>query len=543
MRSFLMYRQSQYGVALSLLNSIDFTDNSRFSKWVQACVAAVSGTCHRSLGQREEALSAFHNVFEQFQKIPESAFQRYLHDLSVYHIAEINAELGDFVKMLETHHLFLELGTSSNNKDMINRALNGIGRAYLGMKDYDNCLKYLYLAEKASLQGGNLPFAARNLHDMGSVYYSMKAYENALEYFDKALEIREENKLSAAAITTHLAKSKVYLAQANLPAAIAALLKAKTIAEELKILKKLYSIYEQLSIVYEKNEQYELALAYYRKFHKTKEIIDDVNNTQKENERVREANTELLKQKEIITEQKLQIEEYTSKLIDNNIHLQNFAFIAAHDLKTPIRSTSMFIGLLLRKHRLDWDESDVEYLNFITQNMANLTKMIDDLLSLSKLDQDLPPPEVVDLNELLIEIQNRLQTKIKEVQPTIIIQKSLPSVLGHESLTGLIFQNLIDNAIKYRSDSQSKIQILFEPFESCEKQQYIQFEVRDNGQGIPDDLQDSIFELFSRANHQNSNGIGLATCKKIVSNYGGKIWVKSRERIGTSVFFTLPAGG
>lgn len=542
MRSFLTYRQSQYGEALSLLQSIDLANNLQISEWVKACVSAVSGTCYRSLGQKEKSLSAFHAVLEQFHEVPTPNYQRYFRNLSVYHIAEINEELGNYAKMLQTHHQFLELGEAFENQDMVNRALNGIGRAYLGLKDFDNCLKYLHLAEEASMKGSNIPFKAKNLHDMGSVYFKMKSYKNALSNFDKALDIRVEHKLNDAAITTYVEKSKVFLAQAKYIAAISSLLQAKAIAEELKILKKLYRIYEQLSVAYEKNEQYELALACYRKFHKTKEVLDDVNNTQKENERIREVNTQLHKQKKIITDQKLQIEDYAAKLIDNNIHLQNFASIAAHDLKTPIRSTSMFIGLLLRKHRLDWDEPDLEYLNFITLNMANLTKMIDDLLSLSKLDQDLPPAEIVNLNELLIEIQNRLRTKIQEIEPEICIQNNLPDVVGHSSLIGLIFQNLIDNAIKYRSTMKPRIQILFETLTNDNKERYVQFEVRDNGQGIPDFLQGEIFELFTGTVQHNSNGIGLATCKKIVSNYGGNIWVKSKEGMGTSIFFTLLAG-
>lgn len=537
----LTYRQGQYEQALSRLKRDERKKNYPKDDFMEACYSAIKGTSYRSLGQKENALGAFHVTTGYFSSNPTQVFASYLYHIALYHIAEINAELGNYETMLAQHERFLALSQSSGNLDMVNRALNGIGRAYLGLDNYNDCLKYLQLAEKESSKAGNIPFFAKNQHDMGIVYFKMKCYDDALEYLASALKTRENYKLGDATISSHVLMGRVYIAQANFEKAITALNTAKSIAETLKINKKLSGIYELLSIVYEKNNKLDLALSYYKKFHTVNENLNDVKSTQKENERVREINTKLNQQKNVIGQQKTKIEAYASRLVETNIQLQNFAYIAAHDLKAPIRITNNFIGLLSKKYKGKWDEEDKVYIDFITKNMTSLSKLIDDLLSLSKLDQDLPPMKTINLHKLIEEILNRLQRKMKEIKPEILIEDNLPNVIGHESLIGQLFQNLIDNTLKYRSEAIPKIQISYSLTKDFDQQKYITFEIKDNGLGIPDYLQDKIFELFSGTNGENSNGIGLATCKKIVSNYGGNIWVKSEEGIGTSMFFTLLA--
>lgn len=541
-RAFLTYRLARYQDAISIINDFDEKQLKSTNEATQACRFVVLGACCRSLGQKENALSAFHVALELFFTAPSSPHQYYLYILSFYHIAEINSEMKNYEVMLEKHHQFYKIATTVDNIDMINRALNGIGRAYMGLEDFENGMEYLKKAEESSAKAANIPFLARNLHDIGEAYGKMKNYEKSLAYFHQALKIREAQQLTNASISTYIAIGTVYTAQSNFNKAIEVLNKARAMAEERKISAKLYKIYEQLSCVYEKNKQYESALEFYKKFHATKAILDDVNSAQIENERVREINTQLYKQKNIINKQKLQIEANVNKLMETNKYLQNFASVAAHDLKAPIRLAGSFTGLLERKYQQQWDDTDKQYLDFISSNVNKLAKMIDDLLSLSRLDQDLPPTELVDINTLLLEVKNRIKNKILESKAVLTIQDDLPDVIAHESLVGQLFQNLIDNALKYRSDAIPKVQVTAIDLTDSNGKEYVQFEIKDNGLGISDYLQGRMFELFSGTKSQNSNGIGLATCKKIVTNYGGDIWVSSKEGEGTSMFFTLPKG-
>ncbi len=533
----LFYKQGQYEKALFMLNNY----KSKKDILIRVCYSTMKGSCYRSLGQKENALAAFHFTIGHFHDNPSQIFASYIYHIALFQIADINAELGNYQTMLEQQEKLLTLSQSSGNVDMTNRALNGIGRAYSELGDNNNCLKYLQLAENSSSKEGSVRFMAKNQHDIGVVYFKMKLYDDALVYLNRALETRENYKLSDAAISSHILVGKVYLEQDFFEKAIDAFNKARLIAKKLNILGKLRDIYKLLSEVHEKNNQLGLALNYHKKFHAVNEDLNDVKSTQKENEKVREINTKLNQQKNIIGEQKTKIEVYASKLVETNMQLQNFASIAAHDLKAPIRITNGFINLLSRKYKNKWDEDDQEYIGFITKNMTSLSKMIDDLLSLSKLDQDLPPMKPINTRTLIEEVLNRLQNKIEDIKPKILLQDNLPNIVGHESLIGQLFQNLIDNTLKYRSEAIPKIQISCSFTNKLDKQKFVTFEIKDNGLGIPEYLQDKVFELFSGTNGEDSNGIGLATCKKIVSNYGGNIWLESEEGVGTTMFFNLLA--
>lgn len=263
-RAFLTYRLAKYHDAISIINDFNTQHLNNTNEATRACRFTVLGACRRSLGQKEKALSAFHTALELFLTEPSSDHQHYLYSLSLYHIAEISSEMKDYEAMLEKHLQFYKISTSANNIDMINRSLNGIGRAYFGLDDFKNGMKYLKKAEKSAAQAANIPFIARNLHDIGNAYATMKNHEKSLAYFYQALKIREVQQLTNAAISTYIEIGKVYTAQSDFNKAIEALNKARSVAEKMKISAKLYKIYERLSFVYEKNEQYELALEFYK---------------------------------------------------------------------------------------------------------------------------------------------------------------------------------------------------------------------------------------------------------------------------------------
>ena len=540
-QSFLIYRKNDYQLAIDRISNFRSSSYSEIDSFNIASSFCIEGACYRSIGHKENALKAFHSSIDQFEDVPSKAYQKYLYGLAFYHVGELHAELDDFDGMLEKQKRFYEIGSLFQNVDMVNRALNGIGRAYLGLKDFRNSLKYLKLAEQNSKAIANIPFKAKNLHDIGMAFLELKEYDNAIVYLRKALAVREKHSLNDAIISSYIGIAKVQIAQSFFENAIKSLHQAHSLMKNMDVKKMLATIYQLLSYAYEQDKQFELALDYYKKYQNIQEAINDIKATQKENERIRESNTELRRQKNIISEQKKTIESYVAKLADANNSLQNFAYIAAHDLKAPIRITNNFIDILQKKNNREWDDKEKTYFDIIAKNLSQLSTMIDNLLSLSKLDQDLPPVESIDMNQLIKNVLIRLEGKISKANPIIFIPDDLPAVMGHPSLIVQLFQNLLDNAIKYRRDEMLNIEIS-NRFATCsDEETYIQFEIEDNGKGIAADFQEKMFELFSRTKGKISNGIGLATCKKIVANYGGNIWVKSKEGEGTTVFFTLPA--
>jgi signal transduction histidine kinase len=217
-------------------------------------------------------------------------------------------------------------------------------------------------------------------------------------------------------------------------------------------------------------------------------------------------------------------------------YLENFAAVAAHDLKAPIRTASAFANLLERSNS-NFDEKNIQYLNFITSSISQLSLMIDDLLNLSKLGTNLPQEVPVDLNVIVEKVKALLFDMTDKAKAQIIVRKNLPTVSGHQSLLIPLFQNLVKNSIIHnKTENDSIITIDF----NIQNQDLYEIQITDNSGGIPDYILPTLFDLFSSSDKNSGNGIGLAMCKKIVSYYGGEIWVTAVPD-GSTFHFTLPA--
>ncbi len=223
-----------------------------------------------------------------------------------------------------------------------------------------------------------------------------------------------------------------------------------------------------------------------------------------------------------------------------NQKLNNFTSVAAHDLKSPLRTISTYSQLLTMRNKDKLGEKDQEMLNFVSDSSKQLSGMIDDLLAFSKIDQDLGPAQVVSIAEVIDTVKNNLASVIQEESVSIEVPENLYQVKAHKNLLSQLFQNLIANGIKFRKkDDLSVIKINTVDI----SKDTITYSISDNGIGIEKQYFDRIFTIFKRLNGNSDyagSGIGLATCKSIVEYYGHKIWLKSEVGKGTSFFFTLP---
>jgi signal transduction histidine kinase len=232
-----------------------------------------------------------------------------------------------------------------------------------------------------------------------------------------------------------------------------------------------------------------------------------------------------------------QLSEYAQKLIKSNQELTDFAHIASHDLRAPIRNIGSFTQLLEKRLASQLDERSKEYLEFVKTNVRQSTKLIEDLLNYSKIDKNIGAPQSVDLSKVLFLVNNNLQSFITEKKAQIIAG-DLPMLMGHTSLFVQLFQNFINNGLKYNKQENPTVTI------STEWQgNDMVFKIKDNGIGILPQYQDQIFGMFRRLHSSaeyEGSGIGLAFCQRIVATYGGRIWLESEEGKGTTFFFTLP---
>jgi|GEM_PF-3538488 len=243
---------------------------------------------------------------------------------------------------------------------------------------------------------------------------------------------------------------------------------------------------------------------------------------------------------DLIERANLELSKLNKDLGSANQKLNNFTSVAAHDLKSPLRTISTYSQLLNMRNQDKLEPKDVEMLGFVSTSSKQLSGMIDDLLAFSKIDDDLGPAHEVDISEVLQTVKNNLRATIEEENVKIEAPDNLYKVKAHENLLTQLFQNLIANGIKFRKeDNVSIIKINTEKV----TEDNVTYSISDNGIGIEPQYFEKIFTIFKRLNsneNYSGSGIGLATCKSILEHYGQKIWLKSEVNKGTSFYFTLP---
>ena len=226
----------------------------------------------------------------------------------------------------------------------------------------------------------------------------------------------------------------------------------------------------------------------------------------------------------------------TEELTHSNNELEQFAYIASHDLQEPLRTIANFVGLLNMKYAGKLDADADKYLGFINNATAKMQNLIKDLLEFSRIGNNISFTEV-DCNKILESVKDDLRSAIEETQAEIN-SDVLPVLIGNAVELKQLFQNLITNAIKFRKkDTVPQVRITAE-----ENKTEFRFAVKDNGIGFEEQYKDRIFIIFQRLHtvaEYPGTGIGLATCKKIVALHNGRIWVDSKPGEGSTFNFTI----
>lgn len=216
--------------------------------------------------------------------------------------------------------------------------------------------------------------------------------------------------------------------------------------------------------------------------------------------------------------------------------LEDFAYFASHDLKEPVRIITTFSQLLKRKHANQLGKEGEELLSFVTTGSRRIQALIDDLVSFSKAGAPDEGDEWVDLNQAAAMAVENLKLPIQD-SGAEIVYKDLPRVKGTLPKFVQLFQNLLENSIKYRSAGKPRICITVRK----DEEQYV-FAVKDNGIGFEQRYAEQIFLIFKRLHAQDQysgTGMGLAICKRIIEQRGGRIWAESRPNEGATFHFTL----
>lgn len=226
------------------------------------------------------------------------------------------------------------------------------------------------------------------------------------------------------------------------------------------------------------------------------------------------------------------------KLERSNNDLQQFASIASHDLREPLRMVMNYLELIDKRYSDKLDDQGREFMGFALDGAKRMESMIDDILLLSQVESSFALETPVDLHEVLANATQNLSLAIKDTG-TVITTDPLPTIMAERSRMLQLIQNLLFNAIRFRSEEPPRIHI----FTGKQGGRWL-LGVSDNGIGIGPADHERIFQLFKKASNTKEypgTGIGLALCKKIVEHYGGNIWVESEIGKGSTFFITLPS--
>jgi len=243
-----------------------------------------------------------------------------------------------------------------------------------------------------------------------------------------------------------------------------------------------------------------------------------------------------------------QLDEQTVELRRSNAELEQFAYVASHDLQEPLRKVASFCQLLEKRYGDQLDERGIEYIDFAVDGAKRMQVLINDLLTFSRVGRLNTTQDVdVDLDVTLDAALGNLTTAIDESGAEIVRPAPLPTVVGDPTLLTMLWQNLIGNAAKFHRDGvEPRIVVECEPGTGEHDGQWL-FGLADNGIGIAEEFVDKVFVIFQRLHGRDvysGTGIGLALCKKIVEYHGGTIWIDtsfSSSSEGIRFRFTLPA--
>lgn len=225
------------------------------------------------------------------------------------------------------------------------------------------------------------------------------------------------------------------------------------------------------------------------------------------------------------------------RLLQSNGELEQFAYIASHDLREPLRKIKSYTELLAKRYQGELDEKADKYIYYIVDGATRMQQLIADLLTYSRVGRAELSSTPTDLTAVLQKTIHDLEVAIHESQATVTWD-TLPTLAVDQAQLSRLFQNLIGNALKFNAEQPPRIHISAE-----QKENHWLFSVADNGIGIEPRFMERIFLIFQRLHAQGEypgTGIGLAICKKVVENHNGRIWLTSTPGQGTTFYFTLP---
>ncbi|MFN8286597.1 MAG: ATP-binding protein [Chitinophagales bacterium] len=409
----------------------------------------------------------------------------------------LHEKQGDMNEVLDYYRKAADIAKAINDDPPYCVAMGNIGIVSAETGDFKTALESVASALEVARRSVNKHFLFSLHRQAGRIYQLMKDYESADNWYREGEKIF----LEMGSTLDHYEFYRYW-------------------AETLAAADRHKEAYEKLTKFTEQKDKL-------HKINKEAAVTDAMLRFQVEEGR---------KEQELLKRKNSEIEEYARQLEASNHELNQFAYVASHDMKEPLRMISNYSQLLTRSYGDDLSMQQSTYLNYINEGAKRMMNIINSILQLSKINM-VNKPDAVNLNEVLEEVKQSLGLQIVE-KAALIKNNKLPVIYTDRLQIGQLFQNLISNALKYNESHAAIVDI-----EHSEHDDHYRFEFADNGIGIDPKYRDKVFIIFQRLHSREQfegTGIGLAICKKIVDNMKGKIWIEDSPLGGTKFCITIP---
>lgn len=242
-----------------------------------------------------------------------------------------------------------------------------------------------------------------------------------------------------------------------------------------------------------------------------------------------------------LRQQKAELDLQADELRRSNAELEQFAYVASHDLQEPLRKVASFCQLLEKRYGSQLDERGKQYIDFAVDGAKRMQVLINDLLTFSRVGRVSEGAQPVRLDEPLDKALTNLSGVLEESDAVVERPDDLPEIMGEPTLLTMLWQNLISNAVKFRRPDRAPVVRIEVAAHAGDPELWL-FSVTDNGIGVAPEFAEKVFVIFQRLHARDEysgTGIGLAVCKKIVEFHGGTIWIDTENTVGTRICFTL----
>jgi signal transduction histidine kinase len=497
--------RSDYKAAMeNFLDALEKSKQIKYRYSIAQCLINI-GTIYAHLFNYDNALDRYQAVLGEYSDTLNKRTMAIIYNNVgniFYYTDRTGASRYYFKKALDlayTHHF----------RDLEMLSLAQIGRTFTAEGKLPEAIEQVQLAQLLAAELGEINGFQINAINLATIDFQEKRFDTAIQHTEKGITAAKRMKDELSEIAGYNLLSKIYAMLGNFEKALN---------------------YHQL----ESKTQ-----AAYSQLQRTRQIIDlDIKYAIKEKQAQIERLTQENKLQALLIQQSDQIATQNRQLLQANEELRQFAYIASHDLKEPLRmigSYTQIIGRTLQKHLTD---DTKRYFTYVNDGVIRLNHLLDAILQYATVGKTEEAIEPIDLTDIVQICTMHLKVRIEE-SSTEIHCEALPTVIASYSLLVQLMQNLIGNAVKFRKPECPSIVLISS--EETEDEWIIG--VQDNGIGIPKEFQDRIFVMFQRLHARTQyegTGIGLSICQKIVQRLGGRMWLVSEINEGATFYFTLP---